>query len=100
MRKKYFYKLIYFILLLIFYTSCYGQTDDYMFRSAIKDKDGNLWFSNMGQGVYRYNPSLDKFTHFTKENGLNDNNIVSIFEDKSGKLWFSTEHGVCLYEAN
>jgi ligand-binding sensor domain-containing protein len=52
----------------------------------------------MGNGVYRYDAVTGKFTNFTKQDGLNDNNIESISEDKAGNLWFSTEHGVCRYD--
>jgi ligand-binding sensor domain-containing protein len=52
----------------------------------------------MGNGVYRYDVATGKFTNFTKQDGLNDNNIESIFEDRAGNLWFSTEKGVCRYD--
>ena len=69
-----------------------------MFRSSLKDKVGNLWFSNMGNGVYRYDVVSGKFSHFTKQDGLNDNNIESIFEDKAGNIWFASDYGVCRYD--
>ena len=98
MRKYYLLKQICSLLLLIFITPCYGQIDGYLFRCGIRDKAGNLWFSNMGKGVYRYDAATDKFTNFTKEDGLNDNSIESIYEDKAGNLWFSTWSGVCRYD--
>lgn len=98
MRKYYLLGKICTLLLLIFITPCYGQTDGYMFRSSIKDKAGNLWFSNMGNGVYRCDAISGKFSHFTKQDGLNDNNIESIFEDKAGNIWFATDYGVCRYD--
>jgi ligand-binding sensor domain-containing protein len=97
MRKSCLRKQIYFFVLSIISIACYGQTDGYMFRSGILDKNGNLWFSNFGKGVYRYEVATDKFINFTVEDGLNDNNVESIYEDKAGNLWFSTEHGVCVY---
>jgi len=97
MRKCSLLKQICTLHLLIFTLSCYGQTDGYFFRCSIRDKAGNLWFSNMGNGVYRYDPATGKSTNFTKEDGLNDNNIESIYEDKAGNLWFGTEKGVCRY---
>ena len=98
MKKYYIHKQICTLLLLTFITTFYGQTNEYMFRCSIRDKVGDLWFSNIGKGVYRYNAASDKFTNFTKEDGLNDNNIESIYEDKTGKLWFSTENGACYYD--
>jgi ligand-binding sensor domain-containing protein len=52
----------------------------------------------MGAGVYRYDTTSDKFTNFTMQDGLNDNNIESVFEDKAGNIWFGTAHGVCRYD--
>jgi ligand-binding sensor domain-containing protein len=31
-------------------------------------------------------------------NGLNSNNIYSIFEDKDGKIWIGTAAGLCIYD--
>ena len=98
MKKCYLHKQIYSLLLLIFITPCHGQADGYLFRYGLRDKVGNLWFGTSGDGVYRYNVASDGFTHFTKKDGLNDNNIESILEDKVGNLWFSTEYGVCRYD--
>ncbi len=98
MRKYYLLKQIFSLLLLIFITPCYGQLGEYFFRYGLRDKAGNLWFSNMGNGIYRYDAVSGKFSHFTKQDGLNDNNCESIYEDKAGNLWFSTENGVCRYD--
>jgi ligand-binding sensor domain-containing protein len=86
------------LLLLIFITPCYGQTDGYFFRCGIRDKAGNLWFGTTGAGVYRYDAATGVRTNFTKQHGLNDNNIESVFEDKAGNLWFGSENGACRYD--
>src|SRR5205085_5175757 len=98
MRKCYLLKQICSLLLLIFITPCYGQTNGYLFRCALRDKVGNLWFGTSGDGVYRYDAVSGKFSHFTKQDGLNDNSVGSIFEDKAGNLWFSTNNGVSRYD--
>ena len=98
MKKYYLSGQIISLLLLFFIAPTHGQTDGYMFRFGMKDKAGNLWFSNPGNGVYRYNAAADLFTHFTKEDGLNDNHVESISEDKAGNIWFSTQNGVCRYD--
>lgn len=59
--------------------------------SQLEDRHGNIWFGTNDGGVTRYIPPgvnrEGRFTHFTKENGL-DGNIYSIVEDFSGNLWF------------
>jgi ligand-binding sensor domain-containing protein len=87
------------ILLLIFITPGYGQTDGrLMFHGAIRDKAGNLWFATTGAGVYRYDGISGKFTNFTMRDGLPSDNVSSILEDRAGNFWFSTESGVCRYD--
>ena len=62
-----------------------------------KDKDGNLWFGiTGGNGVFRYDGKV--FTHFTTQDGLCNNDVGSILEDKNGNIWFCTEGGVCRYD--
>jgi ligand-binding sensor domain-containing protein len=88
-------------LLLIFICPSYGQRNgNIMFHGAIRDKAGNLWFATTGAdaGIYRYDSAIDKFNNFTISEGLCDNNVGSIMEDRAGKLWINTERGVCLYD--
>lgn len=50
----------------------------------VQDKDGNIWFSNWG-GAYRYDGK--SFKTFTKKEGLADNTVARIIEDKKGNIW-------------
>ncbi|MES2592336.1 MAG: two-component regulator propeller domain-containing protein [Bacteroidota bacterium] len=84
----------------------------------LEDKSGNIWFSAYGGGVTKYvgnqveeiegsgkdiqqaqdlkreNGKLVKsFTHFTEKEGLSNNTVLSMLEDKSGNLWFGTDGG-------
>ncbi|WP_379846374.1 ligand-binding sensor domain-containing protein [Larkinella bovis] len=62
----------------------------------LQDKAGNLWFSTGGQGVYRYDGK--SFTNFTTRNGLSDNEVSVIIEDKAGHILFGTKSGICQYD--
>ncbi|MEO8759374.1 MAG: two-component regulator propeller domain-containing protein [Bacteroidia bacterium] len=90
-------------------------------RSITEDKSGNLWFGTDGGGVSRYDGTranhpcnLNKckhdlrtqkglkehqqelaksFSNFTVKDGLANNTVWSITEDKSGNLWFGTNGG-------
>jgi ligand-binding sensor domain-containing protein/serine phosphatase RsbU (regulator of sigma subunit) len=88
-------------------------------RSMLEDKSGNLWFGTAGGGVCKYDGNcvddiinktnlyqhnqqdlkknkkdlVKSFTHFTDKEGLSNNVVLSILEDKSGNLWFGTEGG-------
>ena len=104
------------VLIVIICTSCYGQVNSNSisqqrliknqfsnkFQAAadnvhcgLQDKAGNLWFGTTGDGVYRFDGKL--FTNFTMKDGLDTNQILSIFEDKIGNIWFGTRKGVCLF---
>jgi ligand-binding sensor domain-containing protein len=66
-------------------------------QCGLQDKAGNLWFGTTHNGLYKYDGK--SFSQFTVTNGLNSNNISSIFEDKDGKIWIGTgAAGVCLYD--
>jgi ligand-binding sensor domain-containing protein len=60
------------------------------------DKDGNLWFSIRGEGAYRYDGK--SFTNFTTKDGLCNNNVGSIIQDKAGNFLFGTNRGICKYD--
>jgi len=64
--------------------------------SGLKDKNGNLWFATTNRGLYRYDGK--SFVHFTEKDGLSNNEVSCIYEDKSGILWFGTGEGVCYYD--
>src|SRR5436190_23064187 len=97
MKINLLFRNICLFMLLLFIVPVLGQTDK-MFRCGLRDKAGNLWFGTGVNGVYHYDVASEKFTHISKEDGLNDKHIESIYEDKSGNIWFGTEYGVCRYD--
>ena len=51
-----------------------------------KDNEGNMWFASMTHGgVNRLDNN--KFTQFLIEDGLSDNQVRTIYSDKSGNIW-------------
>ena len=89
--------------------------------SILEDKSGNLWFGTDGGGVSKYDGNcvddiingtniyprtqqdlkknkkdlVKSFTTFTDKEGLANNTVLSMLEDKSGNLWFGTRFGIC-----
>lgn len=68
-----------------------------------EDKTGNIWFGGGENGLSRYDGKT--FTNFSVNDGLCENNITSIIEDKQGKLWFCSDiinasigGGICRYD--
>lgn len=115
MNKK--IKLIFLILILALNFSCgekgstdketnkpelvaTSKTDTLKFTSGIRaifqDSKGNYWIGSHNEGVSYYNGK--SFEYFTTNEGLSDNQIRSIQEDKDGKIWFGTAKGVSVYD--
>jgi len=77
-----------------------SNTVEAIYRGAFILKDGlhpfktktdeMLWFGT-GEGISRYDGK--HFFNITKEDGLADNYIVTIYGTADGKLWFGTEEG-------
>ena len=74
-----------------------GLSSDAVTR-IIEDKKGNLWFGGLNEdddlgfgnsgGMCRYDGKT--FTCFTTKDGLRNNDIWTILEDKTGNIWIGT----------
>lgn len=61
-------------------------------RSILEDSKGNYWFGSWSEGVGRFDGK--SLTYFTMEDGLSDNQIRSIHEDRNGVVWFEGGSGI------
>ena len=64
--------------------------------SLIEDNQGNIWATTINNGVFRYNPTTGRSTHFvlnTKANSLSNNSVTSVFQDSDQMIWFATYGG-------
>jgi ligand-binding sensor domain-containing protein len=66
------------------------------FFSLLEDRKGNFWFATYGSGVYYYDGKF--FLHFTTKQGLANNQVSTIYEDKTGTIWFGANGGVSRYD--
>jgi len=125
--RNYFLQIrnILLLLLILPVTSCKGQTQTNQTKDVINstrkvkqlpkivrtqgtqsgvvscellDNEGNLWFSVNGEGAYRYDGK--SFTNFTTKDGLCNNNVGAIIQDKSGNILLGTIRGICKYDGN
>lgn len=79
------------------FTNLTGSTiGPHRFWDVLEDRYGNLWFASTDSGVYNYNGKT--FKHFTTREGLANNQVISIHEDKAGNIWFATGGGASRYD--
>ncbi|MFZ6011284.1 MAG: ligand-binding sensor domain-containing protein, partial [Bacteroidota bacterium] len=67
-----------------------------MYRNSIncigEAPDGTIWVGT-AYGLGRYDDELDKFTWFTRDEGLSNASVVNLQFDDSGGLWIGTYTG-------
>ena len=62
------------------------------------DEHDNVWMATLNHGVVNYNTLLKSFSWITEKEGLANNHVRSIVQDKSRNYWFGTSGGgVCNY---
>jgi ligand-binding sensor domain-containing protein len=78
------------------FTNLTSKVGSRRFWDVLEDRKGNLWFASTDSGVYQYDGK--SFQHFTTKNGLPNNVVMSIYEDKAGNIWFGTGGGASRYD--
>ena len=69
--------------------------------SFCESKDGTLWLGSNGYGLYKRIVDKDGKEHFevlTQEDGLVNNAVKGIVEDRNGRLWITTQNGLSVYD--
>ncbi len=62
------------------------------------DHHDNVWLATLSNGVVQYNTAAKTFNRLTENEGLSNNHVQCIIQDKSGSYWFGTSGGgVCNY---
>lgn len=64
-----------------------GQT----ILAITQDREGDLWVGTESNGLGILRP--EKFTTFTKQDGLGDDWVRCVLEDRSGAVWIGTDSG-------
>jgi len=78
------------------FTNIASKIGSRRFWDVLEDRGGNLWFASTDSGVYNYNGKT--FQHFTTREGLANNRVGKIYEDKAGNIWFGTGGGASRYD--
>lgn len=78
------------------YTNITSQSSSGNYWCVLEDRKGNFWFSTIGSGVSYYDGKSIK--QFTTKEGLLNNEVGFIYEDKIGNIWFAANGGVSRYD--
>lgn len=66
--------------------------------SFITDAQGYIWLGSLDKGVLLLDSKGPLPEHIDSKNGLADNNIWGLFEDKNENIWISTYKGLNIYD--
>ena len=60
--------------------------------SVLEDSEGDVWIGTDGDGLYRMNPTDQRFVHFSMKSNpaIPSNVITALFEDKNHDIWMGT----------
>ena len=62
---------------------------------VVTDKDGMIWVSTYGNGLFVHHPQTGETTHFFKQlfntAPIQTNYLLSIYEDRAGNIWVCQE---------
>jgi ligand-binding sensor domain-containing protein/DNA-binding CsgD family transcriptional regulator len=64
----------------------------------LEDSRGRFWVGTNSGGLSLFDRNAGTFTTFTTEDGLPNNSVMGIVEDKQGLLWLSTGRGLCRFD--
>ena len=64
------------------------------------DHLGNIWAGTIGGGVAMLNPKTNQFVCFSESNGLQNNTICKILEDRQGLIWVSSNKAISSIDIN
>lgn len=68
-----------------------------------EDREGNIWFSTQGRGLFRYNPEKRNWKNYTdsgKSGELKNSQVNCTHFDGKGNMWVATMAGLCKYDVD
>ena len=68
-----------------------GLTEDY---------SGIIWVSTFGGGLNKIDPISGEIAYYTENDGLPNNVVYGVIEDKDYNLWMSTNEGISKFNPN
>lgn len=66
---------------------------------AIQLRDGSIVAGTLRNGVYGLDAEGKLLWHYNIENGLGNNSVLGLLEDRTGNVWVMLDHGISLIHA-
>lgn len=63
-----------------------------------EDSNNDIWIGTRGDGLQLFNRENQTFKTYTTDDGLPNNVVYGIEEDKMGNLWMSTNWGISMFD--
>ncbi len=64
--------------------------------SSIQLRDGSFALGTIGEGLYILSPDGKITMHIDKKNGLQNNTVLSVFEDVNSNIWLGLDNGISI----
>ncbi|HET8737912.1 MAG TPA: triple tyrosine motif-containing protein [Pricia sp.] len=62
--------------------------------SSIRLDDGSLILGSIANGFYQISPNGDLVLHMNQAKGMNNNTVLSLFQDTDRNLWLGLDNGI------
>lgn len=68
--------------------------------SSLQLSDGSLVLGTISNGIYRLDNKGNLLSQINQEKGLNNNTVLSLYEDKDQNLWLGLDNGISVINYN
>ena len=81
-------------------TDAAPEIDRRSIYSSLRLSDGNFALGTVGDGLYILSPDGKIIHRFNKINGLQNNTVLSIFQDAGQNIWLGLDNGISVINYN
>lgn len=81
-------------------TKSLKSTGDIVVYTTEKLKDGSYVLGTISDGLYQIDTNGDLIRSINRRNGLNNNTILSLFQDSDENLWLGLDNGISVVNLN
>ncbi len=75
-----------------------GISRNFQLNKGLRFTNGNYAFGTILNGIYLLRPDGSTLRHINKENGLQNNTVLSMHEDRMQNLWLGLDKGIDLVD--